>query len=278
MGLALGLGLGACAVTPAPDERIVEAATGRHLTRDELLQALRGSELVLLGELHDNPLHHRRRGELIAALGPGSVVIAEQLTRGRTVAPQGDLLGALQAAGFDARGWGWPLHEPLFAAVRAAGLPLAGGNLERDPVRRIAREGEPAWPADLAAALQWAPLDAGAQAALDADLLAGHCGQLPAARLPALRAAQRARDAAMALALLDAGGRPAVLVAGNGHVRADYGVPRVLAALRPQARIVSVAFGEPGTAPEPLAGRYLWITPGVAREDPCAGMNLPSAR
>ena len=37
------------------------------------------------------------------------------------------------------------------------------------------------------------------------DLLDGHCGHLSAARLPAMRAAQRARDASMALALQASG-------------------------------------------------------------------------
>ena len=260
-----------CALAPAGDERIVESATGRTLTRAELLQRLRASDYVLLGELHDNPLHHRRRGELIAALGPGTAVIAEQLTFGRRVAAQGDLLPALNAAGFDARGWGWPLHEPLFAAVRQAGLPLAGGNLERDVVRRIAREGEAAWPDELAHALRAAPLATAAQETLDTDLRAGHCGQLPDSRVPAMRAAQRARDAALALALQGSGGHPAVLVAGNGHVRPDYGVPRVLAALQPRARITSVAFVELAAPGEAATGDYRWITPAAAREDPCAG-------
>lgn len=265
-----------CAATRVPDERIVDSATGRTLTRAELVEALRAGDVVLLGELHDNPLHHRRRGELIAALGAASVVVAEQMTRGRSVAPDGDLLGALSAAGFDPRGWEWPLHEPLFAAVRGAGLPLSGGNLERDRVRRIAREGEAAWPADIAAALRPAPLAAAAQAALDAELLAGHCGQLPAARLPGMRAAQRARDAAMVLALVEAGGRPAVLLAGNGHVRKDHGVPQLLAALRPGTRVLSVAFLEPGAAVDPVAGDYLWFTPAVERGDPCAALRPAS--
>lgn len=273
--LSMLVALAGCAAWRTPPERIVEVASGRELSRAELLAALREADVVLLGELHDNPLHHRRRGELISALGPGTAVVAEHLTRGRRVASQGALPGALADAGFDARAWDWPLHEPLFAAVRDAGLPLAGGNLPVDVVRRIAREGEAAWPDDLAAALRAAPLDDAARAALDADLLDSHCGQLPPARVPAMRAAQRARDAAMAQALLDSGGRPAVLVAGNGHVRADYGVPRVLAVLRPALHQASVAFVESAAAADPAT--YRWITPPMPREDPCAGMATMAA-
>lgn len=283
---ALAATLAACAAPgTAPGERIVELRSGRSLGRDELLAAMLRADIVLLGEQHDNPLHHQRRGELLAALagagGAGVTVVAEHLTRGQRVRFDAGLEAGLAAAGFDARAWGWPLHRPLFAAVARAGLPLSGGNLPRDLARTIARQGEAAVPADLAALLAAAPLDEAARTALDADLQRGHCGQLPAARLPAMRAAQRARDAAMAQALLDSGGRPAVLLAGNGHVRRDYGVAQLIGALRPQARWLSVGFvdgdGPPPDAASDASCTHLWWTAAPARDDACAGFSLPAA-
>lgn len=259
-------------------ERIVEVASGRTLMREALIAALRECDVALLGELHDSALHHERRATLVAALPPGAAVVAEHLPRGARVAFGADLRASLVAAGFDAKAWGWPLHEPLFAAVARARLPLAGGNLAREPARRIAREGEAALTDELAALLRAAPLDAAAQAALDADLLRGHCGHLDAKRLPAMRWAQRARDAAMALELHASAGRPAVLLAGNGHVRTDYGVPRLIAVLRPQAKLISVGFTEPDG---PVAGApytHLWITAPTEREDPCAGFAMPTSK
>lgn len=265
---------------------------------------LRQADIVLLGERHDNPAHHRLRGQWLYSLrGSSAVVVAEHLTLGRQVdaaAAAQDLLPALQAAGFDARGWAWPLHrplfEPLFSPVLAAGLtpklppslPLWGGNLPREAARDIARRGEAAWDEHLgptlAQRLRDAPLPPPAQAALDQALIDGHCGQLPAARVPAMRAAQRARDAAMAQALLQAhaaGARPVVLVAGNGHVRRDHGVPQLLAAWAPGLTVVSVVLDEQGAGPEVLAAAgpadVRWTTPGVpSRNDPCAGMTLPA--
>jgi len=280
--LALALLLAGCAASaPAPGrDEIVETATGRRIERAELLAAIRDSDFVLLGEQHDNPLHHARRGELIEALAaPGApvTVVAEQLPRGVPVVFGADLLASLNAAGFDAQGWSWPLHEPLFAAVARAGLPLTGGNLPRDRVRRVAREGTAALPGEIAALLERAPLDAAGAAALDAELVEGHCGQALGAMLARLREAQRARDASLALALEASGGKPAVLIAGNGHVRLDHGVPTLLAALRPAARIVSVGFGEPGEVARAGTYRYLWITAAPAqRDDPCAGFTLPA--
>ena len=271
IGALAALAATGCASLTPEAERIVEVASGRMLTRGELIAAIRASDVALLGELHDNPWHHRRRGELIAAMPPGAAIVAEHLTRGERVRFGPSLRGSLVAAGFDADAWGWPLHEPLFAAVQRAGLPLFGGNLPRAAVRRIAREGEAALEADIAALLQRAPLAPAAQDALDEALVQGHCGQLPGRLLERIRLAQRARDAAMALALAASGGHPALLLAGNGHVRLDHGVPTLLRVLEPAARIVSVAFVDTGGVDAAAACTYAWITaPPAQRDDPCA--------
>lgn len=273
----------ACA---APVERIVDLRSGRVVERTELLAAIRASDFALLGEKHDNPLHHAYRGELIAALGETrAAAVAEHLPAGTTVHFDGDLRANLVAAGFEARLWDWPVHEPLFAAVARSGLTLHGGNAAREDVRAVARGGEAALPPALAALLRDAPLTSAAQAELDADLLGSHCGQLSAEHVPAMRWAQRARDAAMALALLDAqrsdGARPVLLLAGNGHVRTDYGVGQVLEARQPHARVVSVAFADDESLPAPGASApfdYLWLTtPPPQRGDPCAGVKMPVA-
>lgn len=276
------LALVACAGIPAGRgrERIVDLPSGRETPREELLARLRGCDVALLGELHDNVLHHTRRGELIAALGAEVAVLAEHLPRGRSVRFGPDLGASLVDAGFDAKGWLWPMHEPLFGAIARSGATLAGANAPNDLVRRIAREGRTALPAELAAVIDAAPLDPSVQAALDADLVEGHCGHLGGPRLVSMRWAQRARDATMALALRDAlavqraAGRlaPVVLVAGNGHVRGDYGATQMLARIAPGVRLVHVAFLETGN---PLAGEpysHGWLTAPASREDPCAGL------
>ena len=89
--------------------------------------------------------------------------------------------------------------------------------------------------------------------------------------------AQRARDAAMALTLAGqwrrrrAGGDrgPVILLAGNGHVRRDYGVPQLLAAMLPQARLLAVCLLEPGHDAPPCD--VIWTTAATSRDDPCRG-------
>ncbi len=260
----------------------------------DVVGRMRSADIVLLGELHDNPHHHTRRAELIAALGLPATVVAEHLPRAAAPKLAQDagsdaLRHALEASGFDAKGWLWPLHEPLFAAIVRAGMPLRGGNLERDAARRLAREGAAALPADLAPWIAASPLSGSARAALEHDLIEGHCGHLGASRMPGMVAAQRGRDAAMAQALMEAqaptplapGQRPVILLAGNGHVRRDYGVPTLLAQRLPQARVLTVGFAEPApsTAQGHMPYDIVWTTPAASRDDPCRAFKaLPPAR
>ena len=264
---------------PATD-RLIDLRSGRDTTATALLAEVRSADWVLLGELHDNPHHHARRASLLRALqGSPAALVAEHLTQGqRLAAGPAPLLARLQAAGFEPRAWAWPVHQTLFAAADEAGLPLWGGNLPAALARQIAREGPGAWPPASAALLAAAPLAGPAQALLDDDLLASHCGHLPPSRLPAMRSAQRARDAAMWQALRAArsagatAAQPVILLAGNGHVRMDYGVGQLGHAAAPGQRGISVGFGETGDAPQ---GPYthLWLTPPAQRGDPCAGLN-----
>ena len=55
-----------------------------------------------------------------------------------------------------------------------------------------------------------------------------------------------------------------MLIAGNGHVRKDRGVPWYLARMRPDARIVSVGLIEVAAGrrrPAELPFDYVWFTP-----------------
>jgi uncharacterized iron-regulated protein len=280
-----------CAQAPAgpepPEPRILALATGRWLTRAALLAELRQADVVLLGEQHDNPTHHRLRGELLLELGPATAVVAEHLPSGHALTGIGStepatLLADLEQAGFEPGAWDWPMHQALFAPLRQAGMAVQGGDIEAQVARRIARDGEAAVPPALARWLAAAPLAPAAQARLDAELQLGHCGQLPAARLPAMRWAQRARDASLWQALaeqLARGAHPAVLVAGNGHVQTDTGVPTLATAWAPQARQVAVVFVESedeARAEAPARHSYAWVTEAPQRsQDPCAGWPAP---
>jgi uncharacterized iron-regulated protein len=229
--------------------------------------------------LHDNAQHHALRARLISRIARDKLsVVAEHLPSPARVVREGALLADLQAAGFDPQAWSWPLHAPLFDAIRSAGLPLVGGNLPKGFSKQLFSQGASALSAPLGQTYRNAPLSQAARQQLDQDLIDGHCGKLPERYIEPMRLVQRATDISMAQAVLDR--VPAVLVAGNGHVRKDYGVPQVLSATMPTLRVTAIGFVEAdGTREElvqSLKTRYdiIWLSERAERSDPCENFKL----
>jgi uncharacterized iron-regulated protein len=280
---------------PAPQPRIWDVHAARFIAESQLVADLAAARYRLLGEVHDNPAHHPIRARLIAAVaatGARPAVVFEQLDLDRDEAVM-----AAQAAGADAeqladagrldrKAWDWPLHKPILEVALGNGLPVRAANVPREKLRGDLQAAEndssAIWYARIHAA-RWTEAQA---AALRADIVEGHCGKLPDAVVPRIVLAQRLRDAAMAQALVDdatAGG--AILIAGNGHVRADLAVPVYLHAPGlPDAHARSVSLGLIEVTPDDeraadfprqvIAAHpgfdYVWFTPPAAREDPCA--------
>lgn len=288
--------LAACHPAPAPlspvvfalpdSTALVDGPTGEPVAVAELLRRVDSADLVLLGEVHDNPVDHALRGALLRAFAARHpAVVFEQFTATdgpiALPAPGDSLTGWLDRNGFDRRGWRWPLHEPVVTAALATARSIWGSNMSREALRSVVTSGESAAPEPLRQLMARAPLDSASQAALDSEIVVGHCGQLPASMVPGMRAAQEVRDAAMTRALLLAGtGGPAWLIAGNGHVRRDIAVPRILARVATGKRLLVVGLlerEEDGTAPT-AAERRLYdlviITPRTVRPDPCAQLQL----
>ena len=101
------------------------------------------------------------------------------------------------------------------------------------------------------------------------EIDAGHCHALPAAMWPGMARAQFARDAYMAKILRERVERGIVLLAGNGHVRADLGVPQWLTATE-RARLFAVGYLESEDT-RTLDGAFDVIvrTATAPRADPC---------
>jgi uncharacterized iron-regulated protein len=116
------------------------------------------------------------------------------------------------------------------------------------------------------------PLPEAERAAMEADQAEAHCGALPAEMLPGMVEAQRARDAAIALAALEAleqTGGPVAVITGNGHARTDWGMPVFLRAFAPEVRVLTL--GQLEAPPEEPPPFDLWlVTAPAEREDPCA--------
>lgn len=248
----------------------------------------RDANYVLLGEIHDNPIHHNAQGDLILRLGgEGFVVGFEQLHLA-----QGEALeAALRASdplselptrlAWDRSGWPpWPLYEPVFSAALEVGQALIPLSFPSRESFAVVNDGysavlPPETIEKLSDALRFT---SEALESLEAEMAEAHCGKLPAAMLPGMAMVQIARDAHMAWQQVKAGPK-GILVLGAGHARRDRGVPRYLAQLQPEGRSVVVLFLEerPGVPfpegyPEARTtyADYLSLTPAAKRSDPCA--------
>lgn len=185
---------------------------------------------------------------------------------------------------------GWPSAEmfaPLFASAMRAGLPIVPGDPSRREVRSIARAGATALPAETAARLGLSePLPELLQEDLLTELEASHCGLMPKAAFVGMAVAQRYRDAHLADAMMRGAERhgASFLLAGNGHVRRDRGVPYYLRQRAPQKPILTVMLVEiqPGKTDAAAYGLrdpdgrwladYIVFTPKAERTDACAEM------
>ncbi len=241
------------------------------------LPRLRQAQFVLLGEVHDNAVQHQMRAALLSKLladGRPTRVVFEQMGRANDTLIAGaprDAESVATAGQLDRTGWRWPLHKSLIEAALTGGALILGGDLSRDDMRAIIRGGPSAVPTELRTLLDnshWSPDD---EAATQGEIDAGHCGALPPSQFAGMALAQRSRDAALASAMLNGGAanERVVLIAGNGHVRRDLGVPRYLmAAGVTSSQIISIGYLEQ----DELAAPYdlVRVTSAASRPDPCA--------
>ena len=288
--LGLAAALAGCATVSAPAG--APSATSpaqppdpRRLTPDpaELAQAMRAHTIVLLGENHDNAVHHRLRLEALAhrvAAGARPAIAFEQFDRERQVdidrirrARPRDTDALIEQAG-QRGGWDWALYRPFVALALEHDLPIIAANLSRADAGRVVREGFAAvFDASTRAALGLDAIDPTLMAAHEAEVDHGHCGLMPAAMLAPMARAQIARDAVLATTVAAHASRGVVLLTGNGHARRDLGVVRWLpVGLRDQT--LAVGLLEPSALATMPAHAFdaVIATPAPQREDPCAAL------
>lgn len=262
--LPLGLGLillGACAQLPT-----TPAAPA------PLADRLGKPGAVLLGEVHDNAaIHAFRLAALREALARGwrpalafeqfDVARQADIERARAEKP-GDADYLIAQAAPAGKGWNWDFYKPLVALALQYDLPIVAANFSRQQAGELVRQtlarGDGAavlaqWPADIVA---------GQRRAVEE----GHCGQIGEPMLSAMVQAQVVRDQTMAAALRPHLARGVVLLAGNGHVRRDIGVPRWLDGAEAVGLLESA---------DAAAYSASYVLPAQPRPDPCAALRKP---
>lgn len=232
------------------------------------------AEIVVLGEVHDNPTHHLNQARAVAGLAPRALIF-EMLTQDQAALAspklRADPVALGKALGWEAAGWpDFALYAPIFAAAPHA--IIVGAAPPRDEVKRAMTEGAAAvfGPEAGRFGLE-APLPAALKSALEAEQMEAHCNALPPEMLPGMVEAQRLRDATFAratLRALKATGGPVAVITGSGHARIDTGLPAVLRLAAPHTPVVALGQIERPAAPEQPFD--LWIvTDPTPREDPC---------
>ncbi len=281
---------------------IWDVQEGREAEPEHVARRAAEARFVLLGEVHDNPDHHRLQAwvlDAMAAQGAKPAVIFEMIRLDRAEALRkhleespGDAAGLGDAVGWKEEGWpDWEMYEPVAEAALASGMPIRAGDVTREEQDQVSQAGLDALDSDRRSKLALdRPLPPDQAERMKEELQRAHCDLLPEHALPVVAQVQRLRDAVLAHSLVssveeDHRGQ-AVLIAGRGHVRADRGVPWYLRQHGEEAVLVvglvqvEDEHTDPGAylrahdAASSAGGSptfdYLWFTPRPHDRDFCA--------
>ncbi len=263
------------------------------VTQKQLSSELVKARFVLLGEIHTNKDHHLLQAQFLAIVAKAAKtpprLVVEMIDES-----YGPVLNTFRAANpddtqslgnileWEKRGWGeWQDHKPIFDVAYKYNLPIFTGNINRDDVRRIGKKGvrdneRKKFSLDVKYSKSQSDM-------LDDMLFESHCKMVPRTALAPMKLVQQARDGLMANQMLATPqGQSAVLIAGTGHTRLDWAVPRLLRTAEPNSKIISLAFVEvaendrtPQDYEQPSAGNtpvydYMYFTPKADLKDECA--------
>lgn len=301
------IGISACAVTADKTKqlplllsdhvlagKIWDVRAQRFINQEQLIKQVLASEFLLLGETHDNSQHHRYQTAMIDALkvNKRSAEVAFEMISQQQGALIADgrydsvesLLAALKHVPSN---WQYEAHYiPLFESAIDAGFKIRAASLDKDDIRAIGNKGAEAIPAPIKTALDYNALTAEQEARLRKEIVGSHCGMDHEGMVSAMMLTQRVKDAVMMDSLLvtyDTVKKvdTKVLVAGSGHARNDWGVPKYILQAQPDAKVVSLAWLEVASEANAVADYaqrwgngtlpfdYVWFTPRNDRPDPC---------
>lgn len=244
------------------------------------LEGLLPTPLLLLGELHDAPEHQALQADTVRQLagrGELAAVVLEMVEQGRDtrrLPPDANEARVREALDWtrdrNASAWPWAVYGPVVMAAVRDGVPVLGGNLPRAQMRAAMGD------AALDAVLPEVALQRQREAIRD-----GHCGLLPDTQIGPMTRVQLARDRAMARTAVAAlaPGKTVLLIAGNGHVQRDLGVPRHLPPGQSH-RVVMALARDAAAAPvaDPAQADRIWLTPARPEKDHCAEMRQQMGR
>ena len=273
--------------------RIWDTRSGRFIDEVTLLSRLGDADVLLLGETHDNPLHHELQLKLLnarIAAGARPALLMEQLDADTQPAldaalAEGDRAEKLNKVTGLIKFTDVESYRPFLVAAVDNKLPVVAANISSRELQAVIWMGFSAFDADALKRMEVEEVwDHRRQNYLLAHMGGAHCGQLRDELRAGLARGQRLRDAMMADAVMSSVARGVVAIVGSSHARRDVGMPLYIAARDSAARILSLGFEEviPGRndpasyisdrASDQPPFDVVWFTPRVARADPCADL------
>ena len=244
--------------------KVYDVRQQRFTTTVELFSSLAQSPYVLLGEKHDNVIHHQLHAQVIAALPKTGAIILEMLSLDKAdrVHKTHNESEFKEASNWDKNGWPqYAMYQPKIKAIYAQNLRPGAAHPSRASVFKAMK---------VSSDERSSPLTQLDKERLSLAIDRAHCGHLKSKMIEMMTRAQMFKDKTMAHQLVNqAAGGHGILIAGNTHLRSDYGVPRYL------KHSTSLVFIE--VRDELIDVKdyniehydYVWFTPRTDDEDPC---------
>ena len=269
-------------------DKIFAVKTNQKIDEAGLMQAISAAEYILIGETHDNTRHHQIQAGIMdfLALSNSSASVAFEMID----TEQGRMLGLYKITSPDMlitilnqhpSGWEYELYyRDLFDSVIRAGFSIMPANIVRKRLVEMMEDGQGNLTAEHENILSRFPLAPQTAAAMEREIIDAHCGMLTREQAQPMLRGQRIRDVTMAMNLTGSNALKKILIAGNGHVRNDWGVPKYLNDGRDHLVTVGLLEVDTGrNAPadysefwqnHELPFDYVWFTAQADRDDPCA--------
>ena len=247
--LAVGFLLTACHwVSATPQLRLFDIEQQRVMSGSEAAQRLQAARIVLVGEHHNNPDHHRAQLRIIRFLHESGsrVVVGLEMFRRQSQSSLDSWIGdrlsedAFKPIYLDNWNFEWPLYRPIFTYTRENGIPMVGLNVSRKITAQVAYHGFESLSPEQRGALEGITCNVTAEYR---DFIRGAYGAHGHGNMNFNRfcEAQLVWDTAMAVHAVDYLRQHPdyvmVILAGSGHAR-KLGIPSQLAQRTPYPYVV----------------------------------------
>jgi len=220
------------------------------INKAEVITRLRNTEYLLLGERHDNQIHHQHQHQswFIKQLQNNhqhASVAFEMIdnTQGDQLAKQPITSASqmIEILNKFKNNWQYESrYQALFTDVLAAGYQINAANISRQQLMHIVMQNDNKLPPAYQRMLDKTPFSKTQESEMQQEINQSHCNLLDDNSSKSMVLGQRLRDATMAHSLLKSQSSIKVLIAGLGHARNDLAVPVYIG----NNKILSVGFIE----------------------------------